>query len=199
MSVLLALAIAMATPAPSRPAAVPVPQDPALRRHLQGKTVLVLGDSMIVTGLVIWLGAVVRTNGGTLKRWAWASSTTETWATGRVLDLALRRHKPDIVLVVLGSNELYLDRPVERARHVRAIVARLGSRPYRWLGPPVWGRQTGILEVIRQNVPAGRFYPFNGRPIARNRDGKHPSPWGARTWTYDFARWWIARLKAEGK
>lgn len=187
------------SPTPARPhARVPVPTDPVLRRHLQGKTVLLLGDSMIVTGLEIWMRAVVRAHGGRMRRWAWASSTTESWATGRILDLALRRHRPDVVLVVLGSNELYLDHPAERAPHVRTIVARLAPRPYRWLGPPVWKRQTGILEVLRTNVPKGRFYPFNGHAIARDKDGKHPSPWGSRTWAYDFARWWIARLKAEG-
>lgn len=182
---------------PRRPK-VPVPTDPVLRRHLAGKKVLLLGDSMIVTGLEIWMRALITANGGRMERWAWASSSTESWATGPVLDRALRRHKPDLVLVVLGSNELYLEKPAERSKHVRTILARLAPRPCRWLGPPVWGRQTGIVEVLEASVPKGRFYPFNGRGMERHRDGKHPSPWGSRAWAYDFAVWWIARLKAEG-
>ena len=198
LHLLLILALSAAEVGPTRPAPVPVPTDPALTRALKGKTVLVLGDSMIVTGLEIWLRHVVRKHGGTLKRWAWASSTTEKWAAPGMLERALRKHRPDRVLIVLGSNELYLQAPRAREKHIRTILRKLGKRPYRWLGPPVWKRQTGIVDVMKRTIPKHRFYPFNGRPIARNKDGKHPSPWGARTWTYDFVRWWIARLKAEG-
>lgn len=194
---LVSLALSVLVAAPSPPKGEPMPTDPVLRRHLEGKTVLVLGDSMIVTGLEIWMRQVVRAHGGRMERWARASSTTEEWGSGRLLGRALARHKPDVVLIVLGSNELYLKSPQDRAKHVRSIVAGLGSRPYRWLGPPVWGSQSGIVEVIRTNLPPGRFYPFNGRAIGRHADGRHPSPWGARTWTYDFASWWIARLKME--
>lgn len=176
---------------------VPAPRDPVLRRHLRGKTVLVLGDSMIPAGLEIWIRQVIRIHGGRYRRWAWASSTTKRWATSGVLARALRKYRPDLVLIVLGSNELFLDHPARRARYVRAILKAIAPRPYRWLGPPAWSQDTGILEVLRRTIPAGRFYPFNGRAIARDRDGHHPTAWGARTWTYDFVRWWIHRLKRE--
>ena len=194
----LTLALLAAEGAPSRPAPVPVPTDPVLARTLKGKTVLVLGDSMIVTGFEIWIRAAIHKHGGIFRRWSWASSTTRKWANSGVLERALRKYHPDIVLILLGSNELYLDHPEERARHVKTIVRKLGKRPFWWLSPPVWGKQTGIVDVIRRNVPRGRFYPFNHHKIARMKDGHHPSPWGARTWAYDFVRWWIQRLKATG-
>jgi len=193
----LIAALVTTTGISSRPPRVNPPGDPVLKEHLQGKTVLALGDSMIVTGLEIWLRQVVRKHGGKLERWSWASSTTRKWATTGALRRALRKHRPDVVLVVLGSNELYLDHPERRARYVKAMLRRIEPRPYRWLGPPVWNTQTGIVDMLDKTVPKGRFYRFNGRKIRRHKDGRHPSVYGSRTWTHDFVRWWIKRLKAE--
>jgi hypothetical protein len=193
----LIAALATTTGISSRPPRVKPPGDPVLKAHLQGKTVLALGDSMIVTGLEIWLRQVVRKHGGKLKRWSWASSTTRKWATTGALRRALRKHRPDVVIIVLGSNELYLDHPEKRARYVKAMLRRIEPRPYRWLGPPVWNTQTGIVDMLEKTVPEGRFYRFNGRKIGRHKDGRHPSVYGSRTWTHDFVRWWIKRLKAE--
>jgi lysophospholipase L1-like esterase len=186
--------------APVAPSKRPVTYaTPEMTRHFQGKTVLFVGDSMIVTGLDIWARHWVQRNGGTYRRYYHSSSTTRSWATTRALEYALGRYKPHIVFIVLGSNELYISKPQQRARYVRTILKKLGKRPYRWIGPPSWAPDTGIIKVLARTVPAGRFYPFNGRRIGRSRDGKHPSIMGSKTWARDIFNWYAKRLKKEGR
>jgi len=172
---------------------------PRVTRHFKGKTVLFVGDSMIVTGLDIWARNWVQRNGGTYRRHYHSSSTTQTWATTRALEYALQRYKPHIVFIVLGANELFISKPQRRARYVRVILRKLGKRPYRWIGPPGWAPDTGIIKVLAHTVPAGRFYPFNGRRISRAADGKHPSLTGSRTWAQDIFTWYARQLKKEGR
>jgi len=170
-----------------------------MTRQFKGKTVLFVGDSMIVTGLDIWARNWVEKNGGTYRRHYYSSSTTRSWATTRALEYALQHYKPHFVFVVLGSNELYIPNPHLHAGYVRTILKKLGKRPYRWIGPPRWAPDTGIVKILASIVPANRFYPFNGRHIGRAKDGKHPSIEGSRTWAHDIFRWYAARLKKEGQ
>jgi len=198
---LLLCSLVLAAPAPRR--ARPKKQSwyvtPTVTRQFKGKTVLFVGDSMIITGLDIWVRYWVQKNGGTYRRLHHSSSTTRTWANTKALDYALQRYKPDIVFVVLGSNELYLRKPQRQARFVRKILKKLGKLPYRWIGPPRWARDTGIIKVLARTVPAGHFYPFNDRRIGRTSDGKHPSIRGSRVWARDIFAWYNRRLKKEGR
>ncbi len=174
-------------------------KDPVVSRHLRGKTVLFVGDSMIVSGLDIWARYWVRKNGGTYFRRYMSSSTIKTWATTSILDRALKRYHPHLVFLVLGSNDLYLTNPGRQARHVRTILGKLGQIPFFWIGPPRWAPDTGIIKVFARTIPAGRFYPFNDHRIGRARDGKHPSLAGSKTWARDIFAWFARRLRKEGR
>ena len=149
-------------------------------------------------GLDIWARQWIKRHGGRYHRISIASSTTRSWATQKRLSWALRKYRPDLVFFVLGANELQHPHPATEARSVRAIVKKLGTIPFRWIGPPIWRKDTGIVRVIAANLPKGRFYKFNGRKIGRARDGKHPSVWGSKTWANDIFRWYEQRLSAEG-
>lgn len=199
MTTTLLLAAALALSAPAAPRKKAGYATPQMTRHFKGKTVLFVGDSMIVTGLDIWVKYWVQKNGGTYRRHHLSSSTTRTWARSRALPYALAKYKPDYIFVVLGSNELYVPKPQRHAKYVRTILKKLGKRPYRWIGPPAWARDTGIIKVLASVVPAGRFYPFNGRRIGRAPDGKHPSIRGSKSWARDIFAWYAKQLKKEGK
>jgi hypothetical protein len=186
---------------PVAPATRPAPAAAAAtfdwKQHLGGKTVLVVGDSMIVTGLEVWMKPFIKRHGGRYERLAWASSTTIAWAKTKRLEWALGRFKPDLVWVVLGANELFLDKPDAMAVHVRKIVEKIGVRPFRWFGPPIWRKDSGIVRVISENVPTGTFYPFNGKKIGRDPDGRHPNVRGAKVWFEDMMLWYEERVRAE--
>ncbi len=173
--------------------------NPTLTRYFKGKTVLFVGDSMIVTGLEIWARHWVKKNGGTYRRYHLSNSTTATWARSRALQYALKKYKPHMVFVVLGSNELYIDKPKSRARYIRKILKKLGKYPYRWIGPPRWARDTEFIRVLARTIPKGRFYPFNGRRIGRAKDGRHPSVMGSKVWVKDIFTWYVSRLLKEGR
>ncbi len=190
--------LVLAAPAPHRkPTKKSFYVTPSVTRQFKGKTVLFVGDSMIITGLDIWVRYWVQKNGGTYRRLHHSSSTTRTWANSGALEFALKKYKPHIVFIVLGSNELYVRKPQRQGRWVRKILKKLGKLPYRWIGPPRWARDTGIIKVLAHIVPAGHFYPFNDRRIGRTSDGKHPNIRGSRTWARDIFAWYNRRLKKE--
>jgi hypothetical protein len=196
--VLLSIAVLAGTPvAPATRPVVATPPAFDWKAQLENKTVLVIGDSMIVTGLEVWMKPWIKRNGGRYERLAWASSTTIAWATTKRLDWALSRWKPDLVLVVLGSNELFLDKPDAMAPHIRTILKKIGTRPFRWFGPPIWRKDSGIVRVISENLPPGTFYPFNGKKIARDADGRHPNVRGSKVWFQDMIQWFEDRLRVE--
>jgi len=197
---LLLCSMVLAAPAPRSKRKTPIQYvTPRVTREFKGKTVLFVGDSMIVTGLEIWARYWVQKNGGTYRRLHHSSSTTRTWANTRALESALQKYKPHIVFVVLGSNELYVKKPQRQGRWVRKILKKLGKLPFRWIGPPRWARDTGIIKVLASIVPAGHFYPFNDRRIARTSDGKHPSIRGSKVWARDIFAWYNKQLKKEGR
>ena len=141
-------------PLPSVSAAVPVP--PAKIVIGAGTKVLVFGDSMVDAGFAQKLKKMVEARGGTLVHDGWTSATTSTWSKGERLDNLLFVHKPDVVIIALGANEVFLPSPESVAPRVRAIVAKLAPRSCVWVSPPLWKGETGIVAVERANsTPCG--------------------------------------------
>lgn len=152
-------------------------------------SILIFGDSML-EGLNRRLGAYATENGHTLNSVIWYSSTTKTWAECDTLRHYLRRFKPTYVFISLGGNELFIRGIIEsRDRYVKKILKELGDIPYVWIGPPNWKEDTGINELIANNVPAGRFFVSNGMKFDRQKDGAHPTYESAAVWFDSIARW----------
>ena len=159
----------------SPPTAAPIP-------IAAGTRVLVFGDSFVAAGLSQRLKRLVEDRGGKLVADAWTSSTTAAWASGDRLATLLAGSKPDVVLVSIGANEVFLPAPEARAQYVRAIVQRLGGRPCVWISTPLWKGETGITAVSRANAAPCTFFDSSALPIERNPDKIHPSPKGGAQW-----------------
>lgn len=159
---------------------------------LSGKTVLLIGDSM-VEGIGWFLKDKVEAAGGRYVGEVWYSSTTFAWQDSGRLAEALARHHPDIVFIALGSNEIFLKQHDLSAPAIRHMVEEIGARPAYWIGPPSWKPDRGIVRVIEENFPSGRFYNSNDLEVPRQKDGAHPTIEGYETWTgliWD----WYARI-----
>ena len=104
------------------------------------------------------------------------------FARTRTLRADLARVKPDLVLLTLGANDVFLPSPEKLAGDVRAIVATVGTRDCYWIGPPTWKTDTGIVAVIRANVGHCRFFDSSLLPLARAKDGIHPTDRGGEQW-----------------
>lgn len=161
----------------------PVPTDTA------SKTILFIGDSML-EGLSPRLAAYARENGHTLYSVIWYSSTSEIWGNSTKIKSYINRVHPDYIFVCLGANELFVkDIKDKRLKFVKKMVADFGNIPFLWIGPPNWKPDTGINDLIRENVPAGSFFLSNGMHFERGKDGAHPTRSSASLWMDSVARW----------
>jgi lysophospholipase L1-like esterase len=158
---------------------------------LAGKRVLLVGDSM-AEGIGPHLQKRVEAAGGRFINGQERSSTIVWWQGSGKLRQLLLEHRPDIVFIALGSNEIFIEQPQLRAPLIKAMVAELGQRPAFWIGPPSWKPDTGLVGVIDENFQTGHFYNSNGLKVPRAPDGKHPTAQGYQHWT-DLIWHWYAR------
>ena len=140
------------------------------------------GDSMVTSGLGVYLEERIVARGGKLFLISKGSSTSATWGDGRELQELLTRLRPDVVLVVLASNELFVPNPEARRYAVRAIVDRIGKRPCLWIGPAPWLPEKGIIGVVRSASPPCRFFDSTSLTLERQPDHIHPTLLGGKVW-----------------
>ncbi len=118
------------------------------------------------------------------------SSYTTTWAS-RVPKL-IARYQPDLVLVTVGANEVQNSDPSTHAPAVRRIVHAIGKRPCVFIAPPLWRKDTGIIDVLREHSAPCRFFDTDAliaEPIARMPDHIHPNREGGVVWADAFWAW----------
>lgn len=156
---------------------------------LANKTVLLIGDSM-AEGVGPVLKKKVEGTGGRFIDGHERSSTILWWQGSGKLRELMERHRPDVVFVVLGANEIFMPKPEQRAPFIRQIVEEIGARPGFWIGPPSWKPDGGLVNVIEENFQPGHFYNSNDLKVPRARDGKHPTAQGYEIWTELVWNWY---------
>ena len=150
--------------------------------------ILLFGDSM-VEGLSKRMRYYAAENGHELLNVIWYSSSTKIWAQYDTLDHYIRQFEPTYVMLCLGGNELSIRDLDKRDEYIKNIIGRIGERPYVWIGPPNWKEDTGINDLIKKNVGAGRYFPSKRLTFERKDDGAHPTPASAAQWMDSVAVW----------
>ena len=150
--------------------------------------IMIFGDSMLE-----WLAKRLcdysLENGYDLSSIIWYSSSTKLWATTDTLQYFLDRIQPDYVMLCLGGNELFVRDLSKREKYIDAIVKRIGDRPFLWIGPPNWKKDTGINDLILQRVGEGRFFDSRELELDRAEDNMHPTRSAAALWMDTIAVW----------
>jgi len=172
----LATAVEEALPATGAPA------------PLTGKTVLHVGDSMVGGnwGLTKALDQRFSSEGAKFVRDYKVSESIVSYDKSPKLKDLLAKHRPDIVILTLGTNDVFVPYPAAMAGNVRNIVARIGARECYWMGPPTWKPDTGIVQVLRDNVAPCKFYDSSNLKLQRAGDGIHPTDRGGAEWATSF-------------
>ncbi len=170
-------------PAPAKPETKD--KKPATRQ-----TVLFIGDSM-VEGLSRRLGDYAAENGHKLYTIIWYSSSTERWGTTQTLEHFIAKHKPTYVIICLGSNELFINDLANRAQYVRDIALKLAGLPFVWISPADWNGDTGINDIIKENIGQDHFFDSRHLKLERGSDHYHPT-WAAAAYWMDTAAHFIA-------
>jgi lysophospholipase L1-like esterase len=140
------------------------------------------GDSMVTSGLGVSLEERVVARGGKWFHVSRPSSTTLSWRQGAELEQLLARTRPDVVIVVLASNELFVPFPRARESDVRTIVQRIGARACLWVGPAPWLPEKGMLEVVRESSSPCRYFDSTALDLERQPDRIHPTRKGGKAW-----------------
>jgi acyl-CoA thioesterase-1 len=146
-----------------------------------GSKVTVFGDSMVNAGIGQRLRQLVTAMGGSVVLHSTHSTFTQTWANKDWIPRIMRADKPDVVIIVLGSNEVYWLSPHAPA-NIKKIVSSLEGRPCVWVGPPVWKGETGIVGAERDNSSPCTFFDSAPLKLQRQPDGIHPDMTGGRDW-----------------
>ena len=153
------------------------------------KNILFIGDSML-EGLAPRLAKYCDKNGHTLVEVIWYSSSTLCWGeTARLTEL-INKHHPNYIFVCLGANELYVpDIKSARKPFLKKMLAEIGDIPYVWIGPPNWDEDTGINDMLAENLGKGCFYLSANDHFERSRDGAHPTRESAHEWMDRVVKW----------
>lgn len=182
------LAAVLAAPAPP-PVAPPAPAHVA--RSLAGKKVLHVGDSMVggKFGLTRALEDKLTAEGASIVRHTQVSESLTSFDKGPTLRDLLRTHAPDIVIINLGANDTLVPFPSAYAHDIENIARRAAAdgRECWWIGPPSWkGKDTGLVNVLRDNAGSCRFFDSTKLELDRASDGIHPNDRGAAKWAEAF-------------
>jgi hypothetical protein len=162
--------------------------------------VLHIGDSFALAGFAQALRPRMKALRVRYEVKSEQSSFTVTWAAK--MERVVADNQPDLVIINLGANEVANINPPSHAHAVRRIVKSIGGRPCVWVSPPLWRKDTGIIDVIRENSAPCRFFDSDTHvsgPIPRQGDRIHPNEEGGAMWADAFWRWLEAeRAPAEG-
>jgi hypothetical protein len=161
----------------------------------EGTTVLHIGDSMAgALGIALNEELKTRKVKGVLR---YKEATfIPTWAWGKELPVYMLEHKPDLVIITLGTNEVKMTDPSLRAPTIKRIIDRLKGKPCVWIAPPLWAGETEMYRVLRENVAPCRYmdtekvYP----QMPRVDDHIHPSMGARKLWAKRVVEW-LARQR----
>lgn len=160
------------------------------------KKVLFIGDSQ--TG---WMGERLTAygvqNGFEVATVTWDGATPQKYANSAKLPSLVSAHKPDVIFVNLGMNELLERNPQKNlGPSMEKIKAAFGDTPFVWIGPLSWpgkGKGETLVNWLRKNVesaPGGHFYNASDEVIPRqSKTNPHPTRDGAALLVDHIVTW----------
>ncbi len=150
--------------------------------------ILFLGDSM-VEGLMRRFADYAKENGHQLDVICWYGSNTGVWANTGTLKHYIRKFAPTYIVVCLGGNELFVRDLPQRDKNIAKIVETIDTIPFVWISPPNWKNDTGINDLIINNVGKTRYFDSRGLQLQRGKDHVHPTFSAAAVWMDSVAVW----------
>jgi hypothetical protein len=152
------------------------------------KVVLHTGDSMVgfYAGFEKGLGPYFEAIGSKYVQDATTNAAIASFDKGEHFGKMLAQQNPDLVLITLGANDVFLPAPQRIAKNVASIAKKTAGRKCFWISPPLWKKDTGIVDVIRENCAPCIFYDSSSLTLERRADGIHPDDKGGQQWAKAF-------------
>ena len=185
---------ATATATAPETASVTAPPPP---KRPSPKVVLHLGDSMVggYGGLTKALEAKFKELGSKFVRDWETSVSIYTFDHEHRLQELIAKSSPDLVILTLGANDVFVPFPSSLAPYVRSIAHKMseGERDCYWITPPIWKKDTGIVDVIKNNATPCKVFDASTLKIARAGDGIHPTDRGGADWADAFFAFYLGQ------
>jgi hypothetical protein len=162
--------------------------------------VLHAGDSTVGGGLSHALWRRFQAEGAHFSLYHKRSVGIKAFAQTPDFRDAIANGDPDLVILTLGSNDVFAPHPRSLAKYVEEIaaVASAGARECWWIGPPTWRGDSGVVSVIREHSGACTFFDSSDmKDVARTRDGIHPNERGGARWALKFWRAYDGRAPSD--
>ncbi len=137
---------------------------------------------MVFSGLGFSLKRLVEHRGATMTLTTQRNATTVMYNHEPQLGELLESVDPDVVIIALGSNELFLPSPEMREGDIKGIVSIIGERPCVWIGPNPWAIEKGMLGVLKRSSAPCRYFDSSKLTFEHQQDGVHPTLRGGGTW-----------------
>lgn len=155
--------------------------------------ILVVGDSFAV-GLTPPLRALAKEAGLPFDSVALQGTRIDQWAVSAALDEKLRKFKPSLVLVSLGTNDEYLrgDGGTMQAPHLDRLLAKLRTvGDFVWIGPPKLPKRAtnGVIPLLRSRLDDDHYFPSQTLNLPRGPDALHPTARGYAGWAGALWQW----------
>lgn len=155
----------------------------AARPHREYKRVLHAGDSMVGGGLARALRPKWEAEGAKYIRDVWESGSLRDFARSDRIPTLLKRHKPDLIILNLGANDVYEKEPEVVAPFVEKIAKMVQGTECWWIGPPLWKKEyERIVATLRDHSAPCIFLDSSPIEMQRKKDGIHPDEAGGETW-----------------
>ena len=161
----------------------------------RGTWVLHIGDSFVHASLHQNLRPRFDATGTGYVVDATTATYTTSWANDPDLEKWLAR-RPSLVIVTLGANEVDMPAPEEHARPIEQLVHKIAEASVScvWMTPPMWKKDSGILQVIHDHAAPCLFFDSDAvlgglQGDERQRDGIHPNERGGARWAEAFWGW----------
>jgi hypothetical protein len=161
----------------------------------QNTWILHIGDSFVHAFFQQHLGPRLRATGAAYVVYATTATYTTTWAADPELDEWLAK-RPSLVLVTLGANEVDMPSPEEHAGAIEHLARKIAGAHAGcvWITPPLWKRDSGILQVIHDHSAPCLYFDSDAvlgglTPDERKKDGIHPNEKGGARWADAFWQW----------
>ena len=115
------------------------------------------------------------------------------WGSTPKLPTLVKTYKPDVILVSLGMNELFEQKPSRFKAQVDAIKAAAGDVPVIWVGPPSWpghGKGETLNSWLADEMGDGHFFrSFDLKLPRQSKTNPHPTRQGMIEWMDAVVNW----------
>jgi len=137
-------------------------------------------------GLTMALDARFTQAGAKFYSNSWTSAQIRSFDDDERLPKLVKRMKPDLIILNLGSNNVSNPSPEALAGNIRSIVKKMQPAACYWLGPPLpikgVQRDKGVRRVIAENVAPCKFFDTSRLVLERQTDHIHPTDRGGELW-----------------